>query len=191
MRTSHYECKAVRPYRSPQLFQLCIRRRENEYTAEQKVCCPELRISGRHAGVHDPGLHRGLDLPPGTGCGRQRHQRRRHGAGTSGHPVPEHDVLHRGAHGVFVHCRVCGHHEEPQTGRQDHGHHRADLRHHRRHRCRHHDRHYEDLPPGAGALEQPDRGRGGGSHLHPGPDRELLHRRATSPACSAAAPCCP
>ena len=35
-------------------------------------------------------------------------------------------------------CRVCGHHEEPQTGRQDHGHHRADLRHHRRHRCRHH-----------------------------------------------------
>lgn len=39
----------------------------------------------------------------------------RHGAGTSGHPVPEYDVLHRGAHGVFVHCRVCGYHEEPQT----------------------------------------------------------------------------
>ena len=38
-------------------------RRENEYTAEQKVCCPELCISGRHAGGHDPGLHRGLDLP--------------------------------------------------------------------------------------------------------------------------------
>ena len=131
-------------------------RRENEYTAEQKVCCPELCISGRHAGGHDPGLHRGLDLPPGAGCGGERHQRRRHGAGTSGHPVPEYDVLHRGAHGVFVHCRVCGYHEEPQTGRQDHGHHRADLRHHRRHRCSHHDRHYEDLPPGSGALDQPD-----------------------------------
>lgn len=30
------------------------------------------------------------------------------------------------------------------------------LRHHRRHRCGHHDRHYEDLPPGSGALDQPD-----------------------------------
>ena len=118
----------------------------------------------------------GCVLPSGEGRGRQRPQVRRHRSEALGHPVHQHDVLHRGADGVCLHCRLHRHHAQPQAGRQDHGHHHSDLHRHRRHRRRHHDRADEDHSARAGPLERPGRRRGGRSHLHPGPDRELLHR---------------
>lgn len=80
----------------------------------------------------------------------------RHGAGTSGHPVPEYDVLHRGAHGVSSIAGSVATMKSRKRAGKIMGTTVLTLRHHRRHRCGHHDRHYEDLPPGSGALDQPD-----------------------------------
>lgn len=77
------------------------------------------------------------------------------------------------------------------AGRQDHGHHHFDLRHHGCHCRYHHDRADEADSPGAGTLEQSGRGRGGRSHFHSGSDRQLLHRQRLFFPGSAAAPCCP